>query len=276
MDGLSRPFEIVCVEDCGSDNSWEVLCDLKANNSSIRGIRLANNFGQWAALLCGLEKARGNYVVTIDDDLQYDEQDIAKLAEHLFSNELLLVYGIPQALYESKIGSTTRNFRNYIVNLILDKEITSSFRIFRRDLFVNKDGQLRSRSHFEAAEKQFIAKKYKDRISVNFRARKQGKSGYSILAKIRLLLVYGLEYFTATSLTLSILGITTIFLSMLMFALFLVRRNTILHDSSYHLLTASIFNLGAILVSLGVISYFLSQSYVLQKGKPVFVIAEEI
>lgn len=276
IEELGKPYEILFVEDCGQDKSWQVLCNLKKQSSNIRCFRLANNFGQWAALLCGTEQAQGKYIITIDDDLQYDEKDIIQLCKYRAENDLLLVYGIPNYVFENNVKHTQRQFRNELVNFIFSKEITSSFRIFKRTIFVNHQGFLRSQFHFEAAEKFFISPKYKDRIPVNFRERKKGQSGYNILKKIKLLMSYGIEYHNATFITFSIIGFSTLFLSVLMFLLFIVRRSTVFHDPSYHLLAASIFNLGAILVAIGILSLFLSQLFLLQKGKPIYVIAESI
>ncbi|TSA25410.1 MAG: glycosyltransferase, partial [Bacteroidetes bacterium] len=64
-------FEVVFVDDRSRDNSWEVLKKLKAaHTDTITAIRLARNFGQHNATLCGLGFARGELIVTIDDDLQ--------------------------------------------------------------------------------------------------------------------------------------------------------------------------------------------------------------
>lgn len=276
MEELEKPYEILFIEDCGQDNSWEVLCHLKKQSDKIRCFRLANNFGQWAALLCGTEQAKGKYVITIDDDLQYDEKDIIQLCQHRTKNDLLLVYGIPDYAFENNVEKTQRKFRNILVNFIFSKEISSSFRIFKRRIFVNNQGFLRSQFHLEAAENIFIAPKYKDRIPVKFRKREKGKSGYNLLKKIKLLMSYGIEYYNTPFITFSIIGFSTLFLSIFMFLLFIVRRNSVLHDHSYHLLAASIFNLGAILVAIGVLSLFLSQLFLLQKGKPIYIIAESI
>lgn len=277
MTEIGKTFEILFVEDCGQDNSWEVLKKIKASSSHmIRCFRLANNFGQWAALLCGLEQANGEYVITIDDDLQYNERDIIKLCKYIEEKDLLLVYGIPNNLFEDNLKQRQRRARNFWVNFIFSKEITSSFRVFKRNIFINNNGKLRSQFHFEAAEKLFIAPKYKDRIPVDFRARTKGRSGYSLLKKVKLIWVYGIEYYSATVITLLITGSTTIFFSIFLFVLFIIRRSNVFHDASYHLLTALIFNLGVTLVAIGILSLFLSRLFLMQKGKPIYIIAESI
>jgi glycosyltransferase involved in cell wall biosynthesis len=63
-------YEIILVEDCGGDNSWEIIEDLVRGDPRVRGIRLSRNYGQHNALLCGIRAARGEIIVTLDDDLQ--------------------------------------------------------------------------------------------------------------------------------------------------------------------------------------------------------------
>jgi glycosyltransferase involved in cell wall biosynthesis len=62
--------ELILVEDCGGDRSWNVIQELARKDSCVRGIRLSRNFGQHNALLCGIRAARYDVIVTLDDDLQ--------------------------------------------------------------------------------------------------------------------------------------------------------------------------------------------------------------
>jgi len=80
FEKLQKTYEIIFVEDCGNDNSWNTLCDLKKEHSDIITIiKLAKNFGQHNAILCGLNHMKGENVITIDDDLQIPPEEIEKL-----------------------------------------------------------------------------------------------------------------------------------------------------------------------------------------------------
>ncbi len=74
-----RAHEILLVHDCGPDDSWSVIEQISRENTSVRGINLRRNVGQHNALMAGLNFARGNVIVTIDDDLQHAPEDIPKL-----------------------------------------------------------------------------------------------------------------------------------------------------------------------------------------------------
>ncbi|MEY3020408.1 MAG: hypothetical protein RLZZ272_1392, partial [Actinomycetota bacterium] len=74
-----RPFELVLVEDASPDASWEVVRGLAVEHPEVRAFRLLRNSGQHLALLCGLARARGEVVVTMDDDLQNPPSQIERL-----------------------------------------------------------------------------------------------------------------------------------------------------------------------------------------------------
>jgi glycosyltransferase involved in cell wall biosynthesis len=72
-------FEILLVEDGSGDGSWALIQRLAASDPRMRGIRLARNFGQAAALCAGFERMRGEVAVTIDADLQNFPEDVPLL-----------------------------------------------------------------------------------------------------------------------------------------------------------------------------------------------------
>lgn len=76
---ISEEYEIILVEDCGTDNSWELIRKACAEDKRVIGIRHSRNFGQQYALNCGLDHARGEWVVTLDCDLQDRPEEIITL-----------------------------------------------------------------------------------------------------------------------------------------------------------------------------------------------------
>ena len=70
LDSLDQNFEIVMVEDCGGDQSWEVIQRLSAADSRVRGLQFSRNFGQHCGITAGLDYCRGDMAVVMDCDLQ--------------------------------------------------------------------------------------------------------------------------------------------------------------------------------------------------------------
>jgi dolichol-phosphate mannosyltransferase len=80
-------WEMILVDDGSRDDSWDVIRDLSKHDPAVRGIRFRRNFGKAAALAAGFKAARGEFIVTLDADLQDDPAEIprflARMAEPL-------------------------------------------------------------------------------------------------------------------------------------------------------------------------------------------------
>ena len=94
-----RSFEIILIDDGSRDTSWNTIRDITAKTPEAAGIKLAQNMGQHAATIAGLQVARGNVSVTLDDDLQHPPEDIGALYRAL-TPEFDMVYAAP--ITESK------------------------------------------------------------------------------------------------------------------------------------------------------------------------------
>lgn len=73
---LTNDYEIILVNDCSPDDSWNKIIDICANDKKVKGINLSKNFGQPYAITAGLTYAQGNYVGVIDCDLQNKPEDL--------------------------------------------------------------------------------------------------------------------------------------------------------------------------------------------------------
>ena len=76
---IKEPFELLLVDDGSKDRSWEVMKALRAKDDRVKIFQMARNFGQHPALLCGFHYVKGDFVITMDDDLQHPPEEIPKL-----------------------------------------------------------------------------------------------------------------------------------------------------------------------------------------------------
>src|SRR2546425_8302779 len=83
VDRIDLAYEVVITDDCSKDGSWEILKELAASDPRIRVQRFAFNCGESAASWAGLKAARGQYLVTLDADLQNDPKDLLRFLEAL-------------------------------------------------------------------------------------------------------------------------------------------------------------------------------------------------
>lgn len=79
LDVLGRTWELILVNDGSRDTSAELLDDVAARDTRVRVIHFSRNYGQTAALMAGLDHARGEIIIPMDGDLQNDPSDIARL-----------------------------------------------------------------------------------------------------------------------------------------------------------------------------------------------------
>jgi undecaprenyl-phosphate 4-deoxy-4-formamido-L-arabinose transferase len=142
LPSLAEQYEVIMVEDDGGDNSWDVIQELAKQVSWLRGIKMMRNYGQHAAILCGIRAAKYEIIVTMDDDLQHPPQEIHHLLKRL-EEGYDVVYGTPR----DKQHSGGRNLGSFAIRYALSSAMgvsaarhVSAFRAFRthlRDAFAN-------------------------------------------------------------------------------------------------------------------------------------------
>ena len=76
---LKRDFELLLVDDGSKDKSWEIMKKLRAKDSRVKLFQMSRNFGQHPALLCGFHYVKGDFVITMDDDLQHPPEELPKM-----------------------------------------------------------------------------------------------------------------------------------------------------------------------------------------------------
>ena len=79
LETINDDFEIVLVEDCGGDRSWQMILDLAKRDARVRGIQFSRNFGQHYGITAGLDHCNGDWVVVMDCDLQDRPEEIPRL-----------------------------------------------------------------------------------------------------------------------------------------------------------------------------------------------------
>ena len=129
---LGGEYELVLVDDSSKDGSFEVMTRLSSADSRVKSFQLAKNFGQHNALMCGFANATGDYIVTIDDDLQHPPEEIPKLVKVMEDDP-----GIDVVIgeYDEKKHGPIRNFGSRVINRIAmdatDKTANLSMTSFR-------------------------------------------------------------------------------------------------------------------------------------------------
>ncbi len=138
LKGRALEFELILVDDGSDDTTWNVIQELVGRHKEIRGIRLPRNCGEHAALWEGYSNARGDFIFSMDDDLQHDPQDLLVLLEKLESG-CDLVYGQYRSRQHSALRNIASRWNGLIASVLLGRPIglhLSSFRAFSRTLLL--------------------------------------------------------------------------------------------------------------------------------------------
>ena len=96
-------YEIICIDDGSSDQSWNVITQLSAKNPNVKGIKFLRNFGKSQALHAGFAKAQGKVVITMDADLQDSPDEIPELYSLIINQKYDLVSGWKKKRYDSVV-----------------------------------------------------------------------------------------------------------------------------------------------------------------------------
>jgi len=99
-----KDYELIFIDDGSQDNSWEIINLLASQDKRIKGLRFLKNFGKSQALHAGFARAQGQYVVTMDADLQDNPEEIPHLIEMLRSQGYDMVSGWKKKRYDSYLG----------------------------------------------------------------------------------------------------------------------------------------------------------------------------
>ncbi|BFL46202.1 glycosyltransferase [Lactonifactor longoviformis] len=222
---MKEPFELILVDDSSRDNSYDKMQMLHQKDHRVKIIQMAKNFGQHPALLCGFHYATGDYVITMDDDLQHPPEEIPKLAAVIKERSDVDVI---IAKYEGRKHNVIRRLGTrvsvYATSKMLNKdpnlEITS-FRLMRKfivDAILQMNVRLPQIGNLLVQTSNRIIN-----VTVHHDERKYGKSGYTFRRLMRDL-IYDITTHSALPLIIvRDIGIISFFASILLGIFYLVR-----------------------------------------------------
>lgn len=225
LEGFRSSFELIFVDDSATDSSWETLCSIARTDERVRIIQLMKNVGQSAATLCGLARARGQIVFTIDDDLQHPPEELPKLLAALNSELALdVVIGVSHVTYHSLFRKLGSRFMHQMNSLILDKPSGLRFTAFRA-MRVAVAAELGSQWALRPSIGAMMIG-VTSRISnvyVEHHPRVVGRSGYSLRRILKQVTNSAIGYSVLPLRLLALLGIVGITVSFSLFAVYFAR-----------------------------------------------------
>ena len=288
MDRTGRTYEIICVDDGSTDGSFELLRKAHERDPRVIAIRFRRNFGQTPAFAAGFDRARGEWVITIDADLQNDPADIPMLlAKAEEGYDIVSGWRVQRqdAFVSRKLPSRVANWLIGRVTGVALHDYGCSLKVYHRD--VVKNVKLYGELHrFVPAVASSLGIRWTE-MGVNHRARKAGVSKYTGFVrtiartmKVALDLMtvrFLLSYSTRPAHVFGGVGLLSGGFGVLI-GLYLTVDKFILGqdigDRPLLMLAVLLVMVGVQFVSLGLVGEFVIRTYHESQRKPIYMVRE--
>ena len=186
MEKLSRPYEVIAVNDGSRDSSLAIMLQERKNHPVLRVIDFNGNFGQHTAILAGFKSSRGECVITLDADLQNPPEEIPRIISELDSG-----HDVVGTIRQKRKDSFFRRWASRAVNRLMNRvtgftlhDYGCMLRGYSRTIvdIINECGEVST--FIPALAQKFAVNPVELEVSHN--AREAGESKYSLFRLIRL------------------------------------------------------------------------------------------
>lgn len=276
--GKDCQIEVIMVVDGSPDDTLQVAIQLAEVNQNLRVLGLTRNFGQHNAIMAGLRSARGEIIVTLDDDLQHRPNEIPNLIAPITKNSFDLVYGVPW-VEEHNIA---RSFASRMIKKMLrasgvtHAEFVGAFRAFRATLingFANvSDSNVNVDVLLSWTTTRVVP------VKVHMDHRQLGKSSYNLAKLLRhslnMITGYGvgpLKLATLVGFGAGILGLGILGWEIVRYFL---GFNTVEGFTTISGLV-SLFA-GTQLITIGIMGEYVGRLFFRSMGKPMYLVSKEL
>ena len=275
---ITDDYEIILVNDCSPDNSWECISEICKVDKKVKGINLSRNFGQPYAITAGLTYAKGNYIAVIDCDLQNKPEDLPAMYQKALEG-----YDVVSARRVVREDTFMKRMSSAIFHMVYDflsgfdtDKAVAEFGIYSRkivDVYCSIPEY--SRSFVELIHTLGFKK---TTVDVFHDHRLEGKSSYNLYRLLKL------SYNSIISnsnrpLHLAVaLGLIMSILSFLMAIYNIFAKFWGLNEVAGY--TSTIFSIwfvgGLLLLMMGVLGLYIGKIFDQVKGRPVFIVSDTL
>ena len=279
MEGLSQyTYEVVLVNDCSPDNTFDSIRELCRENKNITGINLAKNFGQHSALMAGFHQVKGDIIVCLDDDGQTPADEVGKLLEGIEKGA-----DVVYAKYAHKHHSGFRNWGRHVNELMTRIMLGKP-----RDLYVSSYFAARRFVVDEMIKYEYpypyviglVLRTTKNivNVEVNHRDRMEGTSGYT-LGKLLGLWFNGFTAFSVKPLRIAtVTGAGCAFLGFA-YGIYTIIKKIFINPPGLvtgfsALMSVLVFMGGMLMLMLGLVGEYMGRMYISMNRSPQYVVRE--
>ena len=279
MEGLSQyTYEVVLVNDCSPDNTFDSIRELCRENKNITGINLAKNFGQHSALMAGFHQVKGDIIVCLDDDGQTPADEVGKLLEGIEKGA-----DVVYAKYAHKHHSGFRNWGSHVNELMTRIMLGKPKDLYVSSYFAARRFVVDEMIKYEYPYPYVIGLVLRTtknivNVEVNHRDRMEGTSGYT-LGKLLGLWFNGFTAFSVKPLRIAtVTGAGCAFLGFA-YGIYTIIKKIFINPPGLvtgfsALMSVLVFMGGMLMLMLGLVGEYMGRMYISMNRSPQYVVRE--
>lgn len=270
-------YELVFVNDGSRDRTWEIIREEADRNPHVRGIHFSRNFGKEAAIAAGLACSAGDCVAVMDSDLQHPPEILVAMY-HLWEEGYEVVEGVKKNRGKESLPhrASAGVFYSLMTRLAhLDMERASDFKLLDRRA-VDAILSMPEKNAFFRAMSSWVGFK-KTSLEFDVRERKAGTSKWSTWTLAKYALTNIVSYSSAPMQLVTAAGFLVFLLAIVLGVQTLVKYFNGTAVEGFTTVILLILLIGSvIMVSLGIIGYYIAKIYEEVKGRPRYIISKRI
>jgi len=265
--------EFIFVDDGSQDRTYEMINELSSEEKNIVGLHFSRNFGKESAISAGLSAISGDCAVVIDCDLQHPPEKIIEMYR-LWEQGYEIVEGIKKERgQEKKMHSISAKFFYSVISRMagFDMSNSSDFKLLDRKV-VDVLNKMPERGFFRAIS--YWVGYNKAIVEYDVRERVGGESKWSTIGLVKYALSNISSYSTAPMQTVTVLGFVMLIISVIFGVWALIDKiSGRALEGMTTVIIITIFIGSIIMISLGIIGYYIARIYEEIKGRPKYIIS---
>ena len=279
MEGLRQyTYEVVLVNDCSPDDTFETIRELCRENANMTGINLARNFGQHSALMAGFHQIKGDIVVCLDDDGQTPADEVGKLLEGIEKGA-----DVVYAKYAHKHHSGFRNWGSHVNELMTRVMLGKPKDLYVSSYFAARRFVVDEMIKYEYPYPYVIGLVLRTtkniiNVEVNHRDRLEGTSGYT-LGKLLNLWFNGFTAFSVKPLRIATVTGAGCALLGFAYGIYTIIKKIFINPPGLvtgfsALMSVLVFMGGMLMLMLGLVGEYMGRMYISMNRSPQYVVRE--
>ena len=267
-------YEIIFVDDGSKDGTWQQIEQTQKEDQHVNGVRFSRNFGKESAMMAGLENAGGDCVVVMDCDLQHPPETIVEMYR-LWQQGYEVVEGVKRTRGKESVFHklSAGLFYKLISKAVkIDMSRASDFKLMDRRA-VEALLAMPERNLFFRALSSWIGYRT-TQVEFDVRERTEGESKWSTMSLIKYAVKNIVSFSTVPMQCVTVAGVFVFLLAVILGIESLVRYFTGRAVEGFTTVILLILIIGSIImISLGIIGYYIAKIYEEVKGRPKYIIS---